>query len=54
MMLQPLPTVSGILEAARYQCRDCDYRGVAIEVNKQDLEELHQQKRAESAAEDSN
>ncbi len=53
-ILRPLPTASGILEAARYQCRDCDYIGIAIEVDKQDLEELQRQQRAKGIAKDTN
>ena len=52
--LRPLPSVAGILEAARYQCRACGHVGIAIEVNKQDLEELLRQQRAQSIAKDIN
>ncbi|MFX1474747.1 MAG: hypothetical protein ACFFCO_04610 [Promethearchaeota archaeon] len=54
MLLQPLPTASGILEAARYRCRECGYSGIAIEVNREDLEDLHRRRRAQKVATDSN
>ena len=53
-LLRPLPTASGILEIARYQCRKCDYIGIAIEVDRQDLDEIQQKQRAQSIAKDSN
>ncbi|MFX1564045.1 MAG: hypothetical protein ACFFDP_12140 [Promethearchaeota archaeon] len=46
--LRPLASISGILEQAEWACQDCGFVGISIEVQAEDLEELHRIQLAEA------
>ncbi len=41
--IQPLTSISGTIVHEQWICPDCNYVGVAIEVNKEDLIRFHHQ-----------
>lgn len=43
--IRPLVSIAGIVSHEEWECQNCGYAGISIEVHTEDLEKLHQKRR---------